>query len=56
LPLTTAAHHGWGWATDEAFEISGAIVAVKLGNPHGEITLNVNDEIWTVEMGDMGFQ
>jgi hypothetical protein len=54
--LTTAAHHGWGWATDEEFEISGAIVAVKLGNPHGEITLNVNDEIWTVEMGDMGFQ
>lgn len=45
------AHHGWGWATDEEFELTGVIVAVKLGNPHGEMTLAVPDgEEWVVEI------
>lgn len=26
LPGTLAAHHGWGWATSEEFEITGEIV------------------------------
>ena len=26
------AHHGWGWATDEEFEITGTITKVRLGN------------------------
>jgi hypothetical protein len=45
------AHHGWGWATDEEFELTGAIVGVKLGNPHGELTLDVAGEEWVVEIG-----
>jgi hypothetical protein len=45
------AHHGWGWATDEEFEITGEIVAVRLGNPHGEVTLSVENETWVVEVG-----
>ena len=45
------AHHGWGWATDEEFEISGKIVSVRLGNPHGEVTLDVQGEKWLVEVG-----
>ena len=44
-------HHGWGWASAEEFEISGVITAVRLGNPHGELTLDVNGECWVVEIG-----
>ena len=45
------AHHGWGWATDEEFELTGRITAVKLGNPHGEMTLDVKGDEWMVEIG-----
>lgn len=45
------AHHGWGWATDEEFEITGKVVAVSLGNPHGEVTIEVENENWLVEVG-----
>ena len=45
------AHHGWGWATDEEFAITGRIVDVRLGNPHGELTIEVRDEQWVVEVG-----
>jgi hypothetical protein len=45
------AHHGWGWATDEEFELTGQITGVKLGNPHGELSLDVAGEAWIVEIG-----
>jgi hypothetical protein len=45
------AHHGWGWATDEEFEITGSITGLRLGNPHGEVTLMVDGEKWLVEVG-----
>jgi Family of unknown function (DUF6152) len=45
------AHHGWGWATDEEFELTGKITGVKLGNPHGELHLDVDGEAWLVEIG-----
>lgn len=45
------AHHGWGWATDEEFELTGQIKDVRLGNPHGELTLDVEGEDWVVEIG-----
>ncbi|MSQ59495.1 MAG: hypothetical protein EXR36_07590 [Betaproteobacteria bacterium] len=45
------AHHGWGWATDEEFEITGKIIQVRLGNPHGEVTLDVKGEKWVIEVG-----
>lgn len=45
------AHHGWGWATDEEFEITGTITEVRLGNPHGEVTIEVDGEEWVVEVG-----
>ena len=51
LPTGVVAHHGWGWATDEEFEITGEITAVRLGNPHGEITLKVSGESWVAEVG-----
>ena len=51
LPQAASAHHGWGWATAEEFELTGEITAVRLGNPHGEVTLNVKGEQWVVEVG-----
>jgi hypothetical protein len=51
LAPSILAHHGWGWATDEEFEITGRITDVNLGNPHGEVTLEVEGEAWTVEVG-----
>lgn len=51
LPVTSMAHHGWGWATGEEFEITGEIVEVRLGNPHGEVDLLVDDVVWVVEVG-----
>lgn len=51
LPQAVDAHHGWGWATDQEFEISGKIVNVRLGNPHGEVTIDAQGEKWVVEVG-----
>lgn len=51
LPAVLFAHHGWGWATGEEFEISGEIVDIRLGNPHGEVDLLVDGEMWVVEIG-----
>ena len=45
------AHHGWAWATDEEFEITGTIDSVRLGNPHGEMVIDVGGTKWTVEIG-----
>ncbi len=50
-PQDILAHHGWGWATDEEFEITGKIAGLRLGNPHGEVTLEVENETWVIEVG-----
>lgn len=50
-PAHVGAHHGWAWATDEQFEITGTIKKVRLGNPHGELTLDVKGETWEAEIG-----
>lgn len=45
------AHHGWDWAEQANSELSGVVSAVRLGNPHGEVTLDVNGAKWLVEVG-----
>jgi hypothetical protein len=45
------AHHGWRWAEDGNFEIVGIIKESKLGNPHGILVVDVEGELWTVEVG-----
>src|SRR5688572_32839147 len=45
------AHHGWSWAEDGNFELSGVITSAKLGNPHGILKVRSNGEEWTVEVG-----
>lgn len=49
--LPAVAHHGWAWAEDGNSQISGEVVAARLGNPHGELTLDVDGTRWTVEVG-----
>lgn len=45
------AHHGWRWAEDGNFELTGIIKAAQLGNPHGLLTVDAEGEEWTVEVG-----
>lgn len=51
LAQGSMAHHGWGWASEQEFELTGKITKVRLGNPHGEVTLDVAGEKWMVEVG-----
>ncbi len=55
FPRFGLAHHGWGWATGDEFELTGVIKAVKLGNPHGEMTVDAKGDFageeWVVEIG-----
>jgi hypothetical protein len=50
-PAVALAHHGWSWTTGENIELSGTITEARLGNPHGELTLDVGGTLWTVEVG-----
>lgn len=45
------AHHGWAWTTGENIELTGTVREVRLGNPHGVVTLDVAGTLWTVEVG-----
>jgi hypothetical protein len=46
-----AAHHGWLWAEDETFELTGVVREARLGNPHGLLTVESDGATWTVEVG-----
>ena len=50
-PRLASAHHGWDWAEDEEFILTGLIRAVRLGNPHGELDVEAADGLWTAEIG-----
>lgn len=45
------AHHGWAWTTGENLELVGVVREVRLGYPHGIVTLDVGGTLWTVEVG-----
>jgi hypothetical protein len=45
------AHHGWRWTTGGNIDVTGLIESVRLGNPHGVVTLDVDGERWQVEVG-----
>ncbi|WP_416899453.1 MAG: DUF6152 family protein [Minwuia sp.] len=45
------AHHGWAWTTGGNIEVFGVITKAELGNPHGVLTLDVEGETWTAEVG-----
>ena len=45
------AHHGWSWTTGGNIELIGVITTARLGNPHGVLEVDVEGELWTVEVG-----
>ena len=45
------AHHGWSWTTGGNIELTGIIKTVRLGNPHGVLEVDVDGDVWTVEVG-----
>ena len=47
----TSAHHGWSWTTGGNIELTGIITSVRLGNPHGIVEVDVEGEVWTLEVG-----
>ena len=51
VPAGALAHHGWAWAEDEEFSLTGVIRGARLGNPHGELEIEAADGLWTAEIG-----
>jgi hypothetical protein len=54
IPATAFAHHGWAWTEDGFFELTGIIKAVYVGNPHATLDVDVEGEIWRVELAPPG--
>lgn len=50
VALPAAAHHGWAWTEDGFFEITGKIVAISYGNPHPTLDVEVEGEVWRVDL------
>jgi len=48
---TALAHHGWAWTTGGNIELTGIITSAKLGNPHGVLQVDLEGQIWQVEVG-----
>ena len=46
----TLAHHGWSWTQDGFFELEGVIKEIYIGNPHAMLDVDVEGEIWRVEL------
>ena len=46
----TLAHHGWSWTQDGFFELKGVIKEIYIGNPHATLDVDVEGEIWRVEL------
>jgi hypothetical protein len=51
LPTAALAHHGWSWAENEEFTLSGVLRGARLGNPHGELDVEAADGLWVAEIG-----
>ena len=50
LALPAFAHHGWSWTADGMFQVEGVIKEIYLGNPHATLDVDVEGEIWRVEL------
>ena len=47
VPSAAFAHHGWGgYDTAKSFEVSGEILKSTFENPHCEIEVEVEGELW----------
>jgi hypothetical protein len=49
-PVAALAHHGWSWTEDGFFQLEGVIADIYIGNPHATIDVDVEGDIWRVEL------
>lgn len=54
VALPAFAHHGWGWTSEEFFELEGTLTDLYIGQPHPTLTLNDGETDWTVELAPVG--
>jgi hypothetical protein len=54
IAVPAFAHHGWAWTEDGFFELTGVIREIYLGNPHATLDVDVEGEIWRVELAPPG--
>lgn len=45
---SAAAHHGWSWYGNDAFELTGRVVETHFGNPHDRLTIEAEGQQWNV--------
>ncbi len=50
MAVPVLAHHGWSWTEDGFFQLEGIIRAVYVGNPHATLDVEVDGELWRVEL------
>lgn len=48
------AHHGWSWTDSGFFQLEGIVADVYIGNPHATLDVDVEGEIWRVELAPPG--
>ncbi len=48
------AHHGWSQYGSDDFSLTGVVEAVDLGNPHGELKVSADGQVWDVVLGPPG--
>jgi hypothetical protein len=48
--VASLAHHGWSWTEDGFFELEGVIREIYIGNPHAMLDVDVEGEVWRVEL------
>ena len=54
LILPAAAHHGWGsYDATKPMTVSANIEQVMIGNPHGDLMLTYNGEMWHVTLAPL---
>lgn len=54
LSLPAASHHGWGsYDATTPMTITATIDEVTIGNPHGDLMLTHNGEMWHVTLAPM---
>lgn len=47
------AHHGWSWTQDGFFELKGKIVTITYANPHPTLDVDVEGEVWRVDLATL---
>ncbi|MBP0614147.1 hypothetical protein J6595_00905 [Jiella sp. KSK16Y-1] len=50
VPLSAAAHHGWGWTETAESRLAGEIRSISLGNPHAHLEVENADGLWDVDL------